>query len=499
MAGVQIEIDGSPPTAGLAASLSAIEIRQALNAPSLALLTFLDAPAQDAGGLAMGAAVSIRAPDGARLFDGEITAVRRTLGGARQRSLEVRAYDRLHRLRKRQSLRMLTETSLGDFAAAVAGDLQLGVETVGDTPQIRPVVIQHDQSDFDLLAQLAEDAGLFFWSDGESLRLVSLAGDGDGEVRLVAGGNILEAVADVSAEPMRKATSAIGWDLAANEVRTERVGSAAQDSLEMRMDALAAFDGLGDRILVNRLSDASDGLRRLAQADIDRATARGLHLDLLCEGDPALRPARVLHVEGLGPETDGPFVATAATHRFDGRAGYTTRVSTDPPPAGRHRSGCPSATLGIVVDTDDPEGRARVKARFPVLGDTQGHWMPVLSLGAGQSKGFAVVPEPDDEVLVLFPDGDPARGIVLGGLYGSRPAPGERPARGARAFVLRSPAGPQLTLDGCTALMRLESGDGDILEIGPERTLLRAIRDMTIEAPGRTLKIRAAHVEFERA
>jgi len=158
-----------------------------------------------------------------------------------------------------------------------------------------------------------------------------------------------------------------------------------------------------------------------------------------------------------------------------------------------------SATLGIVIDTDDPEQRYRVKARFPALGDTHSDWMPVLSLGAGASKGFAVVPEPDDEVLVLFPDGDPARGIVLGGLYGGKSAPGERPAQGARDFVLLSPSGPRVTLNGVEALMRLESGGGDTFEMTPDGTLLRAKQDLTIEAPGRTIKIRAAHVEFEKA
>jgi phage baseplate assembly protein gpV len=100
---------------------------------------------------------------------------------------------------------------------------------------------------------------------------------------------------------------------------------------------------------------------------------------------------------------------------------------------------------------------------------------------------------------VLFPDGDPARGIVLGGLYGAKAAPGERAPDGPRAFVLQSPSGPKVTLDGCKTLMRLESGAGDTLEMTPEATLLRAKQDLTIEAPGRTIKIRAAHVEFEQA
>ena len=498
MGGISLEIDGGAPNAALASCLNEIEVRQALNAPSLAVLTFNDPPAEAVGAIAIGTTVNLRAPDGSPLFAGEITAIRRAILGTRERSLEVRAYDKLHRLRKRQSLRHLPDSGLADFASSVAGDLGLSVDTIGAAPATRPVVIQHRQSDFDLLSQLAEAAGLFFWLDGDALKLVSLGGDGDDRVTLTVGDNILQATSDITAEPMRKSSQAIGWDLGANEVRTERAGSSAQDLLEMRMDALAAFDGLGDRFLVNRVSDASDTVRRLAQADIDRATARGLNLDVLCDGNAELRPARVVTLVGVGPETDGPFVVARTVHRFDSDSGYTTRILTDPP-RGRGADCGVAATLGVIIDTNDPDQRYRVKARFPVLGDTQSSWMPVLSLGAGASKGFSILPEPDDEVLVLFPDGDPARGIVLGGLYGTKTAPGERPPQGAREFVLLSPSGPKLTLDGGKAQFRLESGAGDIIEVGPDATLFRAMQDMTIEAPGRTVKIRAAHVEFEQA
>ena len=497
MGGLSITLDGTALGSELAACLSEAEVRQSLNAPTLAVLTFLDPPAGAVGGIAMGVVVAVSAPDDTPIFSGEITAIRRRILGSRERSLEIRAYDRLHRLRKRQNLRQLADIGAAEFASTVAGDIGVSVETSGESPAVRPLVIQHCQSDFDLLAELADSAGLNFWLDGDTLRLMSLGGDGGDEVRLAVGENVLELTSDVSAEPMRKSSQAFGWDLAANEVRTERAGMSAQDALEMRMDALAAFDGLGERTLVNRLSDSSDSMKRLAQGDIDRATARGLSLDLLSEGNAELRPARVVRLEGAGPEADGPFVVSRAIHRFDSDSGYTTRILTDPP-AVRGESGM-TATLGIVIDTDDPEQRYRVKARFPALGDTQSDWMPVLSLGAGASKGFTVVPEPDDEVLVLFPDGDPARGIVLGGLYGGKAAPGERPADGARAFVLQSPSGPKVTLDGIEALMRLESGAGDTFEMTPKATLLRAKQDLTIEAPGRTIKIRAAHVEFEKA
>lgn len=497
MGGLALDLDGTPAAAPLVACLSEIEVRQEFSAPSLAMLTFLDVPADAAGGLAIGVTVALRAPDGTHLFEGEITGIRRLLNGANERSLSVRAYDRLHRLRKRQELRNLTDTGVREFASMAAADLGVSVEG-GNGSEPRRVVIQQDHSDFGLLAELAADAGLGFWLDGNVLRLLSLGGDGGEETLLRAGENILDIATDVTAEPMRKASRALGWDLSANQIFSGQAGSSAQDALEMRMDALSAFEGLGDRFLVNRVCETASETQRLAQGDIDQATARGLSVDALCEGDPALHPGRVIRIEGIGSEVDGPFVVTSATHRFDGHSGYTTRVRTNPPSSTQPSRGV-AVTLAIVIDTDDPESRSRVKAKFPLFGDVIGDWMPVLSVGAGRSKGFTIIPEVDDELLVLLPDGDPARGIVLGGLYGTNAALGERPGEGSRSFVIRSPSGPQLTFDGGRALLRMESGDGEMIEMGPDGTLFRAMRDMTIEAPGRTLKIRAAKVDFEQA
>jgi hypothetical protein len=98
----------------------------------------------------------------------------------------------------------------------------------------------------------------------------------------------------------------------------------------------------------------------------------------------------------------------------------------------------------------------------------------------------------------LLPEGDPARGIVLGGLYGSRRPPGERPEQGARNFTLRTPGGQSLMLDGVESVIRLQTSAGDLLEMTPKGTKLSVTRDLLVEAPGHRLTFRASHVDFEK-
>jgi phage baseplate assembly protein gpV len=107
-------------------------------------------------------------------------------------------------------------------------------------------------------------------------------------------------------------------------------------------------------------------------------------------------------------------------------------------------------------------------------------------------------PELGDDVLVVFPDGDPARGIVLGGLYGRKRLPRGLGRRRSRPFVLRTGSGQGLELAADSALARLSTSSGSLVELTPANLRIAAASDLVIEAPGKTITIRAAAVNFER-
>ena len=489
-------IDGVAPAPALLACATAVFVRQALNAPALAEVTFADTPPGLARPLRIGAALSLRLRPGDQLFAGEITIVEHEIDGARGRLLRVRAYDRLHRLRKRQRTRAVQDASFGELIEEAAAFIGVGSERPTDAPR-RPLIVQHDQSDLELLAEVGADCARYLLLDGGVLKSCTLGGLGGPALPLRLGRELLQGRARASAESLRSSTLARAWDPGRVATVEARVGVASQDAEELRDTGLTAFEGLGERILVDRLSADRAGALALAQADIDRAAQGQVTIEVVAEGDPRLRPGQLVAVEGLGEDVDGVICLTRAIHMFDASRGYVVEVGSEPPPRPARRQGA-SVTLGRVTSADDPERLSRVRAILPTFGDVETGWMPVVLMGAGASKGVAVLPEPDDDVLILFPDGDPARGLVLGGLYGERAAPGAPTGPGARSFTLRTPGGQQLTLDSVSALARLETQAGDLFELGPEGARLTATRDLVIEAPGRRLTIRADAVEFER-
>lgn len=495
MGAVALLVDGTTVAPALAAATIAIEVRQVFNAPAMAVVEFADPPAGPLDGLRIGTPFTVRAGS-ETLIEAEITAIEHRLTGA-GRTVRIRGYDRLHRLRKRQRVRALTDIAPEDLLSAAAADIGVGSEVSSNLPR-RRLLIQHEQSDLDLLVEVASDCGRFVHLAGGSLRMPTLAGDGADPVRLVAGRTLLEAQVELNAETMRRSTLARGWDVTSIAPVESTVSVAAQDAVEMRgADAFSRFEGLGERLLVNRLSADQAEAEGLAQADLDRATQLGATLIATVNGDPALRPGRAVAIEGISDDADGGYVLTEATHSFTIAAGYLTRLSTLPPPR-RERARTATATFARVTDANDPERLARVRVKLIAYGEIESGWMPVLIAGAGDGKGLSVIPEPDEDVLVLLPDGDPARGIVLGSLYGTRVPPGERPEEGARAFTFQTAAGQKLTLDSNEAILKLETGAGDFLEMSPKGTKLSVTRDLTVEAPGHKMTFRASRVEFER-
>jgi uncharacterized protein involved in type VI secretion and phage assembly len=495
-AAVQIALGGAAIDPEQARRATSVLVRQRLSVPSVAEISFAEPSKEFVASLRYGSGLRIGVAPHATVFEGEITSIEYQRDGAEGRVIRVRAYDRLHRLRKRQRARVIAKVSVSQFIAETVAEFDLECKAA-ETGPVRGLIVQHDQSDLDLLAALAAEAGLFFYLEGSIVRLVSLAGEGDA-IELKVGRDLSKARAVASAESMRRGTQARAWDVLRTAVIAGSASVARQDADDMRSMDLSAFGGLGERFLFNRVASAAEEVQALAQADLDRGAARELIVEATAVGNPDLRPGRAIRIVGLDEHVDGIFAITEAVHTFSEESGYLSTFSTEPPTIARAMSNGPAFTIGTVFDLTDPDRLSRVRARLPLYGDVESDWMPAVIAGAGSDKGFSVFPEVNDTVLIVFPQGDPAYGLVLGGLFGDRKSPGLVDG-GARPFVFRTGNGQIITLDAAKGIARIETSGGDLLELGPNGAHIRATQDFLIEAPGRTLTIRANAVEFERS
>ena len=143
-------------------------------------------------------------------------------------------------------------------------------------------------------------------------------------------------------------------------------------------------------------------------------------------GIPKLRAGASVTIDALGEPFDGKYTITTSRHRFDPLTGYTTAFSVtgrrDRTLLGLASSGRGKAPPGIVIgqvsDAADPEKAGRVKLTFPWLSaDYVSDWARSVQAGAGKDRGWQVVPEVGDEVLVAFEQGDYRQPMVIGGLF----------------------------------------------------------------------------------
>src|SRR6266498_5366089 len=97
------------------------------------------------------------------------------------------------------------------FPYTTVSDLGLTVSADESGPQW-PRLIQHRQSDLELLLDICERSGLFPVVEGDTLRLVTLEGTGE-SVPLRLGDSLFEAAIEVNADRVARSVTAAGWDL----------------------------------------------------------------------------------------------------------------------------------------------------------------------------------------------------------------------------------------------------------------------------------------------
>ncbi|HEX8112371.1 MAG TPA: phage baseplate assembly protein V [Kofleriaceae bacterium] len=107
--------------------------------------------------------------------------------------------------------------------------------------------------------------------------------------------------------------------------------------------------------------------------------------------------------------------------------------------------------LAIVVDNKDGEGNPgyRVKVKFPWLNEQEtSFWARIAVPMGGADRGTYVLPEIDDQVLVVFEHGDINRPIVVGSLWSRKQEPVEVNQSGKNhTKLIKSRSGHRIIFD----------------------------------------------------
>jgi uncharacterized protein involved in type VI secretion and phage assembly len=221
-----------------------------------------------------------------------------------------------------------------------------------------------------------------------------------------------------------------GWDVATKQALTATAPAQTRSAELPTVKPEDLAKVFGDPVYV------STDVPYRTQAEVDEAATSlaeeiaGTFAEFegVARGNPQVRAGAAVSVTGLGEPFDGKYTVTTSRHRFEPGTGYTTSFSV----TGRQnrtllglasggsavRSAPAGVVVGVVDDVADPDQSGRVRLQFPWLAeDYVSDWARTLQPGAGKDRGWAVLPEVGDEVLVCFEQSDFSRPVVLGGLY----------------------------------------------------------------------------------
>ncbi|MGC5224696.1 phage baseplate assembly protein V [Micromonospora sp. DT81.3] len=497
--GVTLRIDGDEIDAVGVALLAGIRVRREVSAPAACAITFED-PA-DAVALesilALGAAVeaSVEGFSDA-LFTGEIVSVEQDFGADGTLQVTARCQDAAHRLRGDSQLRVFVDVSVSELVRELASGTGLDVDAPEEGPRI-PRLVQDGRSALDLLTSVTRRAGLWWRVDasGSTIELFGTGGAGE-EVSVAYGETLLQATVTASSLANRSSWRVLGWDPVTGDVAT---GSA---------DADTAAPGAREAVLGGAMTAGTTHLDALARGLAADDTAVGRSLRAVIEGDPAVAAGTTLVVDGLTSGASGSFVLLAADHVVDPFGGYTCTVTTTTPEhlrllrrldesPGREAS---AITVAEVLRIDDPDARGRVRVGLSAYDGLESEWLPVLALGAGETKGLALQPDIGDRVVVAHDSRDPGRGVVLGGLRTSDAGePGVGVVDGAvGVYGLRLPTGQSLRLSADGDSIVLANQGGSRVELTAAGIVVHAAGDLVLEAPGHLLRLQADRIELEQ-
>ncbi|MEB3356342.1 MAG: VgrG-related protein [Synechococcales bacterium] len=369
------------------------------------------------------------------LIEGEITAIETHFSDRTQAPIIIRGYDVSHRLQRGRFNRSFQNMTDTDIVKKVIDEVGIKAGEIDESGIPHDYVFQENQTNMAFLRDRAARLGYeLFVQDGalnfrapkssDTLKLKWLKDISNFRVRVT------------SAEQVKE-VEVRGWDYSSKRPFVSTVQSEhliTETDNGQGKDSSSAFDKKPDNpkmLLVDRPVFQSKEADVMAQALYDELSGQYVHADAKGEGNPEIRPGRVVELEDMGPHS-GKYYVTETRHSFTERV-YTTEFSVRGLRCGDLLSTLspktrpqPGQTLlvGIVTDNEDPEGWGRVKVKFPTLTeDHNSHWARVVSIGAGSERGFDCLPEIDDEVLVGFEHGDIHRPYIFGGVWNGEDTP----------------------------------------------------------------------------
>jgi uncharacterized protein involved in type VI secretion and phage assembly len=385
------------------------------------------------------------------VFEGEVTSVELTGGMEGPAEVVLNAYDKRHRLYRNETVKAFKNVTVTDIISQLVQPCGVSAGGHSGLPTTVYKHHLHQGTAGDYLDRVCHEYGLWCLAEtGGKVVLKAPSSLTDVAGTVTFGIEILDYRFRQTTSGDRSTMKVRSWDPKAKQAivgegdRSAAVPSGVVEgpnsqtpfgAAEMRHEAWAPAQSDADKLAVGALAQSVDA---------------GMQLDATLTFNPKVQAGKLIEVKGVSSRFVGKYRVTSAHHAYDnveGNRTYVTcrgsddvtvtgllesAVATSPAPSRRRDDRIDGVNVAVItkvksvvdegaVGADGAAGEVKVK--LPWLDDTyETGWLRVVTVGGGKDRGFFVMPEVGDEVLVAFEGGDPRRGYVLGGLYNGKDA-----------------------------------------------------------------------------
>lgn len=367
-----------------------------------------------------------------RIIDGEITGLEVNFTKASEAHIVVRGYDASHRLHRGRHNRSFLNKSESDIARDIAGECGIALGEIENSGAPREYVFQENQTNMEFLRERAARIGFELFVQNDKLFFRKPTSKTSLQLEWLVDINSFSV--RVSSAEQVNAVEVHSWDYSQKKLikgtaKTEQLVIDTGNGKGSKTST--AFKKINNPTwhVVDQPVENTAEAKQMAQALCNELGGEFVWADAKAEGNPKIRPGRVVELQGMGKRYSGKYYVTETRHVYSSRVyktDFTIRglregnLLSTLAPKPRLQPG-QTLLVGIVTDNDDPKGWGRVKVQLPTLTESHvSNWARVVGLGAANNRGFYCLPEVDDEVLVGFEHGDIHRPYIIGGVWNGK-------------------------------------------------------------------------------
>ena len=330
----KIEVDGTELAAGSRAAVQGVRFEDELNVASMFVLKlstsdiekgdwqFLDLKTFHIGS-------EIRLYFGMDSYEemmvGETTSIEPSFGKGIS-AIEIRGYDRLHRLRFGKKRRTFTNMKDSDIISTIAGDWGLTPDTE-DSGTVYPYVYQNNLSDLEFVLERAKRIGYEVCVKDKTLAFKSSKEKDSESLSLEYKADFDELAVKLSARYEGNEFVVQGWDFKKKEPISGKAKKGNEVSLMSAKKSGAemtesAFGASISSVVDEHPQDTSDA-EKVAIARFNSHIGESVTGEGKCLGLPSLRAGKTVKVKGIGMFS-GIYYVTKTTHSIDEKGYHTS-------------------------------------------------------------------------------------------------------------------------------------------------------------------------------